>query len=76
MFQGVTGVVTQPVKGWCNKLNKTQLVNHCDCVSPGAKQEGVFGLAKGMGKGVVGLVMRPTGGLIDLASGSLDTVRR
>ena len=29
-----------------------------------------------MGKGVVGLVMRPTGGLIDLASGSLDTVRR
>ena len=36
----------------------------------------MFGLAKGMGKGVVGLVMRPTGGLIDLASGSLDTVRR
>ena len=45
-------------------------------VLPGAKQEGVLGLAKGMGKGVVGLVMRPTGGLIDLASGSLDTVRR
>ena len=45
-------------------------------IPPGAKQEGVFGLAKGMSKGVVGLVMKPTGGLIDLASGSLDTVRR
>jgi len=48
----------------------------CIIIPSGAKQEGVLGLAKGMGKGVVGLVMRPTGGLIDLASGSLDTVRR
>jgi len=39
-------------------------------------EEGVVGLAKGMGKGVAGLVLRPTGGLIDLASGGLDTVRR
>ena len=42
----------------------------------GVMEEGVVGLAKGMGKGVVGLVLRPTGGLIDLASGGLDTVRR
>lgn len=60
------------MKGWCSKCNKYITVT----TPPGAKQEGVFGLAKGMGKGVVGLVMRPTGGLIDLASGSLDTVRR
>jgi len=39
-------------------------------------EEGVVGLAKGMGKGVAGLVLRPTGGLIDLASAGLDTVRR
>ena len=57
----------------------TKLVNTSSTmmvIPLGAKQEGVLGLAKGMGKGVVGLVMRPTGGLIDLASGSLDTVRR
>jgi vacuolar protein sorting-associated protein 13A/C len=35
----------------------------------GAKEEGVGGFFKGVGKGVVGLVARPTGGIIDFASG-------
>lgn len=42
----------------------------------GAKKEGVEGFFKGMGKGVVGLVARPTSGIIDFASGSLDAVKR
>jgi vacuolar protein sorting-associated protein 13A/C len=42
----------------------------------GAKQEGVEGFFKGVGKGVMGLVTRPTAGVIDFASGSLDAVKR
>lgn len=42
----------------------------------GAKEEGVGGFFKGVGKGVVGLVARPTGGLIDFASGTFDSVKR
>ena len=30
----------------------------------------------GVGKGVVGLVARPTGGVIDFASGTFDSVKR
>ncbi|CAI8053010.1 Vacuolar protein sorting-associated protein 13A (Fragment) [Geodia barretti] len=56
VFEGVTGVVAQPVKG--------------------AQKEGAVGLFKGVGKGLVGLVVRPTGGLIDLTSGTLDFVTR
>ncbi|XP_076225482.1 vacuolar protein sorting 13C isoform X3 [Nomia melanderi] len=42
----------------------------------GAKEEGVEGFFKGFGKGVVGLVTRPTAGVIDFASGSLGAVKR
>uniref|UniRef100_T1J4H6 Vacuolar protein sorting-associated protein 13 n=1 Tax=Strigamia maritima TaxID=126957 RepID=T1J4H6_STRMM len=42
----------------------------------GAKEEGVEGFFKGVGKGVVGLVTRPTAGVIDFASGTLDSVKR
>lgn len=31
---------------------------------------------QGVGKGVVGLVARPTGGIIDFASGTFDSVKR
>ena len=37
---------------------------------------GVGGFFKGVGKGVVGLVARPTGGLVDFASGTFDSVKR
>ena len=42
----------------------------------GMQKEGALGLLKGTGKGLVGLVVRPTGGLVDLASGTLDYVTR
>ncbi|XP_064395949.1 intermembrane lipid transfer protein VPS13A-like isoform X2 [Halichondria panicea] len=56
VFEGVTGVVTQPVKG--------------------LQKEGAIGLLQGTGRGLVGLITRPTGGLMDLASGTLDFVTR
>ena len=44
--------------------------NHLDLTSLfiGAMKEGVFGFIKGTGKGVLGLVFKPTGGLIDFTS--------
>ncbi|KAK8753087.1 hypothetical protein OTU49_002418, partial [Cherax quadricarinatus] len=42
----------------------------------GAKEEGVEGFFKGVGKGMVGLVTRPASGVIDFASGSFDAVMR
>ncbi|GLH03016.1 Vacuolar protein sorting-associated protein 13 [Gryllus bimaculatus] len=42
----------------------------------GAKRDGVEGFFKGFGKGMVGLVARPTAGIIDFASGSFDAIRR
>ena len=37
---------------------------------------GIFDGVTGVGKGVVGLVARPTGGIIDFASGTFDSVKR
>ncbi|CAF4508473.1 unnamed protein product, partial [Rotaria socialis] len=42
----------------------------------GAKDNGAFGFAKGLGKGFIGLVARPTGGVVDFASTSLDIIKR
>ncbi|XP_036365427.1 vacuolar protein sorting-associated protein 13A [Octopus sinensis] len=42
----------------------------------GAQKEGVEGFFKGIGKGLVGAVTRPTSGVIDFASSSLDSIRR
>lgn len=42
----------------------------------GAKADGVEGFFKGLGKGAVGLVARPTAGVIDFASGTFDSVKR
>ncbi|XP_033213445.1 vacuolar protein sorting-associated protein 13 isoform X2 [Belonocnema kinseyi] len=42
----------------------------------GAREEGVEGFFKGFGKGMVGLVTRPTAGVVDFASGSFGAVRR
>ncbi|XP_055373962.1 intermembrane lipid transfer protein Vps13 [Condylostylus longicornis] len=42
----------------------------------GAKEEGVGGFFKGLGKGAIGLVARPTAGVVDFASGSLGAVKR
>lgn len=42
----------------------------------GAREQGVEGFFKGLGKGAVGLVTRPAAGIVDFASGSLDAVKR
>ena len=42
----------------------------------GAREQGVEGFFRGLGKGAVGLVARPTAGVVDFASGSLDAVKR
>ncbi|XP_047510768.1 vacuolar protein sorting-associated protein 13 isoform X2 [Pieris napi] len=42
----------------------------------GAREEGFEGFFKGLGMGAVGLVARPTAGVVDFASGSFDAVKR
>ena len=42
----------------------------------GVMEEGAVGLLKGTGRGLVGLLVRPAGGLIDLTSGTLEFVTR
>ncbi|CAF3586652.1 unnamed protein product [Adineta steineri] len=42
----------------------------------GAKSGGTVGFFKGLGKGAIGLVARPAGGMVDFASTSLDVVKR
>lgn len=49
---------------------------HAFCFELGLQKEGAVGLLKGTGKGLVGLLVRPTGGLVDLASGTLSFVSR
>ncbi|KAL0979681.1 hypothetical protein UPYG_G00188180 [Umbra pygmaea] len=42
----------------------------------GAQKEGVVGFFKGVGKGLVGAVARPTGGIIDMASSTFQGIKR
>ncbi|CAG7728117.1 unnamed protein product, partial [Allacma fusca] len=42
----------------------------------GAQDDGVEGFFKGLGKGAVGLFLRPVTGIVDFTSGSLDAVKR
>uniref|UniRef100_A0A8C4LD47 Vacuolar protein sorting 13 homolog C n=1 Tax=Equus asinus asinus TaxID=83772 RepID=A0A8C4LD47_EQUAS len=42
----------------------------------GAKKEGAAGFFKGIGKGLVGAVARPTGGIIDMASSTFQGIQR
>lgn len=42
----------------------------------GAKKEGARGFFKGVGKGLAGVVAKPTGGIIDFASGTFEGIRR
>jgi vacuolar protein sorting-associated protein 13A/C len=44
--------------------------------SEGAKKEGAAGFFKGIGKGLVGVVARPTGGIIDMASSTFQGIQR
>ncbi len=42
----------------------------------GAKEGGFGGLLKGVGKGVIGFVVRPTAGIFDLTSATLNTIQK
>jgi vacuolar protein sorting-associated protein 13A/C len=42
----------------------------------GAREGGAAGFMKGLGKGFLGLVARPTSGVADLTSTSFDLIRR
>ena len=44
--------------------------------SPGAYEEGVEGFFKGVGKGLLGLITKPTGGAVDMVSMAFDGIRR
>ena len=40
------------------------------------KHRGVPGIFTGLGKGLVGVVAKPTGAMVDFASTSLDVIKR
>lgn len=42
----------------------------------GAKESGPSGFIEGLGKGFIGLVARPIGGIVDFASTSSDLIKR
>ena len=41
----------------------------------GAKKSGAKGFFKGMGKGLVGVVAKPVGGVVDFASSTLEGIK-
>lgn len=55
---------------------KTSLYIHCLWFYEGAKKEGAAGFFKGIGKGLVGAVAGPTGGIIDMASSTFQGIQR
>ena len=42
----------------------------------GAKNDGAGGFFKGIGKGLIGVVARPVGGVVDMASSTFDGLKR
>ncbi len=42
----------------------------------GAKEEGFQGLMKGVGKGLIGVITKPTGGIVDFTSQSFEELRK
>lgn len=79
---GVTGIVTKPVEGRSSKI--AHRIRFAFCVlalkpfhsCAGAKKEGATGFFKGIGKGLVGVVARPTGGIVDMASSTFQGIQR
>lgn len=60
-------------------LNSILILNYLlDCIyfAAGAQKNGVSGFFKGVGKGVTGVLLKPTGGVFDSVSVLLDGFRR
>ena len=79
---GISGVVTKPVQGRPVKvllhlgICAHHVFEHASLSCAGARSEGVEGFFKGIGKGLLGLLTRPTGGVVDMVSTTLDGIRR
>lgn len=41
----------------------------------GAKQSGAKGFFKGVGKGLIGVIAKPVGGVVDLASNTFEGIK-
>jgi vacuolar protein sorting-associated protein 13A/C len=52
------------------------VIAYCICETSGAQQEGVEGFFKGVGKGLMGLIIKPAGGVLDCISMALDGIKR
>lgn len=48
----------------------------CNCDTAGAQHEGVEGFFKGIGKGLMGLMTKPAGGVLDCIAMALDGIKR
>ena len=60
---------------WSLLYYLTLLCSYFSCLSVGAKEAGAAGFFKGLGKGVVGVLARPAGGLVDFASSTLEGIK-
>ena len=45
-------------------------------LNKGARSSGINGFFKGVGKGLLGLLVKPASGVVDLLTTSLDGIRR
>lgn len=70
-YQIRTNVITNNIVKWSFFLN-----NLLNLILLGAQKEGAAGFFKGVGKGLVGAVARPTGGIIDMASSTFQGIKK
>jgi len=70
-YQIRANVITNNIVRWSFFLN-----NLLNLILLGAQKEGAAGFFKGVGKGLVGAVARPTGGIIDMASSTFQGIKK
>jgi vacuolar protein sorting-associated protein 13D len=74
MIGGLTGVITQPYNGACEKGVGVGYLNVC-IVWKLTLHSLSQGFIKGLGTGFLGTVTKPVAGVLDLASGAANAVR-
>uniref|UniRef100_A0A674HFE6 Vacuolar protein sorting 13 homolog A n=1 Tax=Taeniopygia guttata TaxID=59729 RepID=A0A674HFE6_TAEGU len=74
---GLREGITRGGKGLVSILRETVVYNDLLLLMLlGAQEEGAAGFFKGVGKGLVGAVARPTGGIIDMASSTFQGIKK
>ena len=68
-FSSRTSVTNQDI------FTELSVFLHLSFIFTGAKAGGAAGFFKGLGKGVVGVVARPAGGLVDFASSTFEGIK-